>query len=155
MINAFIKKFTKESIGNIVKLHKSYYLIDEPLLEVKNRIPMNPEYIGIYLGEDDAPSIALIELIAKHSDKKAFVNDEAEYLFLCGRDILSKSVVRTNINERDELVLVQNQKDENLGYGKIVGDLRDKTGGDKEVIKHILDRGDFLRREKNKKGRRP
>ncbi|MBW2987614.1 hypothetical protein KY336_03620, partial [Candidatus Woesearchaeota archaeon] len=38
-------------------------------------------------------------------------------------------------------VLVQNKKDENLGYGKIV-----RKG--KVFVLNLMDRGDFLRRER-------
>lgn len=145
MIKGFIKKFTREKLGSIVKLHKFYYLINDEILAVNEKIDYDPEYIGVFLGEDGAPSLALLELLAKHSDKKVFINDKSEYLFLCGRDIFGKGITKANFDERHELVLVQNEKDENLGYGKIVDSFNKK---EKIVINNILDRGDFLRREK-------
>ena len=144
----FISHFTSDSLGNVVKIHKSYYLVDDELLKVKDKINLAPEYIGIFLGEDSKPSLALLELIAKHSDRKVFINDSAEYLFICGRDVFGKSIVKANISQRGKIVLVQNGRDENLGYGEIVDNL-DKR--DKVVLKNLADRGDFLRREMSKK----
>jgi len=57
-------------------------------------------------------------------------------MFLCGRDAFADNIVKANVNSG--LVLVQNEKDENLGLGIL----------NEKGIRNILDRGDFLRREK-------
>jgi len=148
MINDFIKIFTDKEI-RWIKEGDSYYLVSKELAEIRERIKLKPEYIGLFLGKDTGkgfiPSPALIEEISRLSDKKAFVDKKAEMLFLCGRDILGRSVLRADA--KNSFVLVQNEKDENLGYGKIIGDLKDK---DRIVIENLLDKGNYLRREMKK-----
>jgi 60S ribosome subunit biogenesis protein NIP7 len=146
MISDFIRNFTDKNIGNITKIRNKYYLADKELVELKQKIKAEPESIGLFLGEDAKegfkPSPALIDEIAKISSRKVFVNDKGEWLFLCGRDLFGKSIVKANVN--DGLVLVQSMKDENLGYGKVIGDIKNK---ERIVIKNLLDKGDYLRRE--------
>ncbi len=141
MIEDFIKKFTDKKVGEITEIRSRFFLADRELIELKNRIRDEPFAFGTFLGEINEnkfkPSIALLDNISMLSDKKVFVNAKAEWLFLCGRDVFRQGIVKNNVNEG--LVLVQNEKDENLGYGEFsVG---------KVAIKNLLDRGDFLRRE--------
>ncbi|MBW2991927.1 hypothetical protein KY345_01780 [Candidatus Woesearchaeota archaeon] len=144
MIKEFLREFGVENLDNVVKIRNRYYLADKELTDLKDKINLEPESIGLFLGFDGRtefkPSPALIDEIAKVSDRKVFVNNKAEMLFLCGRDIFGKSVMETNV--RNGLVLVQNSKDENLGYGKVVN--RGK------LIRNILDKGSYLRREMKK-----
>jgi ribosome biogenesis protein Nip4 len=146
MIHKFIKQFTQEEIKDIIQVRKDYYLANQDLLETKNKIKLEPSSIGLYLGTATGktfqPSPALIELIAKKSNNKIFINKNTEWLFLCGRDIFGKGIIKANTQEG--LVLVQNQKDENLGYGKIIDDISHK---ERIVIKNILDKGIYLRQE--------
>jgi ribosome biogenesis protein Nip4 len=146
MIHDFIKKFTDEDLGQIVKIRDSYYLVNDELMSVAGQIKDQPQQIGVYLGEDDHPSLALIDVISKKSDRKLVVDDKGEFLFICGRDLMGQSIKKSNVKEG--LVLVQNVHDENLGYGRIIGELNKK---DTIVVKNLLDRGDFLRREMRKK----
>ena len=74
------------------------------------------------------------------------VDDKAEWLFLCGRDVFAKSVVKANV--KSGRVIVCNKGKEVLGYGNIVGELGRK---DKVFVKNLLDKGDFLRREMGRK----
>jgi ribosome biogenesis protein Nip4 len=141
MIEDFIKKFTDQKIGEITEIRNQFFLAGSELLELKNRIKNEPFAVGTFLGEmrenKFKPSIALLDNLSKLSDRKVFVNDKAEWLFLCGRDVFRQGIVKSSINEG--LVLVQNEKDENLGYGEFsIG---------KVAVKNLLDRGDFLRRE--------
>ena len=146
MIHDFIKKFTDEEIGQMVKIRDSYYLVNEELVKMIGQIKENPQQIGVYLGEDDKPSLALIDILSKKSDRKLVVDDKGEFLFICGRDLMGQSIKKSNVKEG--LVLVQNVYDENLGYGRIIGELNQK---DTIVVKNLLDRGDFLRREMKKR----
>jgi ribosome biogenesis protein Nip4 len=100
----------------------------------------DPYSVGIYLGEgkdDFSPSPALVDMIAKRSSCKVYVNDKAEWLFLCGRDVFRKSVEKGKLID-GKFVLVQNSMDENLGFGKVQGD----------VIENYLDKGAYLRMER-------
>ena len=83
-------------------------------------------------------------MVAKKTDRKIFVNRKTAWLFLCGRDIFGRGIVKSNVKKG--LALVQNEADENLGYGEIIADLGNK---DKVVAKNLFDRGNFLRREKH------
>ena len=143
----FIKKFTAHKFRNILKMKDGFYLVDDEQLRFKDNLKEQPMHIGIYLGhmrkDDFVPSIALVEMIAKHSDRKLVVNKEAEWLFLCGRPLMGKSIIKSNV--KDGLVLVQNENDENLGFGRVIGAIEKN---DKIVVKNLLDRGNFLRREK-------
>lgn len=138
-ISEFIEQFTEialdyELIGN------EYFLVDEKVRKVKDQIKHKVISAGTFLGKDQGdkfvPSLALIEIISKQSDKKIFIDEKAEWLFLCKRDIFLTSITKKNVESG--IVLVQNQHDENLGLGNIK----------KDQVKHILDRGDYLRRER-------
>ncbi|MBW3014680.1 hypothetical protein KY335_05580 [Candidatus Woesearchaeota archaeon] len=141
MIHKFISQFCDRKFDT-VKIRRNYYLADKSLLDIRDKIKKNmnlePESAGVFLGtekKDFTPSFALLELLSKHSKKKAFVDDKTEWLFLCGRDIFKESVKKCSAKEG--LVLVQNKHDENLGLGKIV-DKKDL------FIKNISNRGKFL-----------
>ena len=145
MIKEFIKEFTEEKIDNIMKIENRYYLVDKELKELKEKITLSPFYIGIFLGEEKAqefkPSLALMEELAKISDRKVFINKKAAQLFICGRDIFGKSMMQTHFKKG--LILVQNENDENLGYGRFADQGK--------LIKNILDKGSYLRREMKKR----
>lgn len=139
MIEEFIQKFTDKKIKGVIKIRNRFYTADKPLLDLASKIDKEPYAIGAFLGEIKnnkfCPSIALLELLSELSDRKVFVNGKAEWLFLCRRDVLRQSIMKSNAKQG--LVLVQNEHDENLGYGEIKG----------KIVKNLLDRGDFLRRE--------
>jgi ribosome biogenesis protein Nip4 len=139
-IDTFIKKFTDKKIEYVLR-GKTYFFVhgDNKLLAEK----LNPLYAGLPLGESGEkfkPSVFLLEILSKSTNNKVFVNDKAEWLFLCGRDILPESVVKDN--SREDVFLIQNKEDENIGLGRKV------THSGKSFIKNIIDRGDFLRRER-------
>jgi len=153
-VDSFAGKFCKNTDifdGKITRIRDSFFLADESLLEIKNKIKISPEAAGVFLGEAKKgvfyPSSALLDIISRNSDKKIFVNKKTAWLFLCGRDIFGQGIVKANEKKTGELVLVQNEADENLGYGKIVLDLSNK---DKMVIKNYFDKGNFIRREHRK-----
>lgn len=142
-INKFISQFTDEKIKGIKKIGRKYFLVDSTQDKVSASIDQEPVSIGLFLGEHKKrfeASLALLDLIAKTSDRKAFVNKEAEWLFLCGRDVFEKNMVRETVKEG--IVLVQNEANENLGFG-----LLSKKGGEL-LIKNILDKGVYLRSKK-------
>ncbi|MBW2964275.1 hypothetical protein KY363_02340 [Candidatus Woesearchaeota archaeon] len=105
---------------------------------------------GLFLGTEKSkkftPSLALLDLLGKASHRWVAVDDKAEWLFLCGRDVFASSVLKANVTSG--VVLVANSRGEILGYGKITG-----TPGKKDsvFVKNLLDRGDFLRREMSRR----
>ncbi len=148
MLKQFVEEFTKKQIKNVVQIENKFYQVKTELDKISEKIERKPKLKGIYLGEikdnEFVPSIELIDIISKISDKKIYVNEKAEWMFLNKKDILGKSV--TKAKARDGLVLVQNEKDENLGYGEFVEKPKYK---DRMVVKNILDRGEYLRIEKD------
>ncbi|MFH1916432.1 MAG: hypothetical protein ABIJ21_04150 [Nanoarchaeota archaeon] len=141
----FIKHFTEKfDYRHVKKIGRRYYYAQTDIAQ----LPKCIFAAGIYLGEEKVrrgkstflPSPALIDLISKTSKRKAIITKEAEWLFLCGRDVFTKSIVKSLIPEG--LVLVQNESDENLGYGKII---KGKQG---LMIQNILDKGAYLRMER-------
>jgi ribosome biogenesis protein Nip4 len=145
-IDEFASFFSNEKIGWVRK-NNDFFLADESLIETAEKIPKDYLSIGVFMGnvknKEFKPSIALVELLSKISDRKIFISKKSEWLFVCGRDLFGESIVKANA--REGLVLVQNEADENLGYGLIVDNLAKKN---KAVVKNLLDKGHFLRKER-------
>ena len=70
--------------------------------------------IGLFLGEEKnkkfISSLALLELLSKESDKKIYLDEKGEWLFVCGRDIFAESISKADFKDKG-LVLVQNLKE--------------------------------------------
>ncbi len=147
MITRFIRQFTDENI-EYEKIDRAYYYIPEQLKEIVEK--HKPFAAGLFLGEDKGkqfmPSIALLDWIAKRSRRKIVLNKKTAWLFTCGRDIFIEGIV-SGSGRKNDLVLIQNEDDENLGYGRVEFDLSGKSKG-MVAITNILDKGHFLRKEK-------
>lgn len=147
----FLKLFNAPDIENTKKVGSQYFQVEDDLLDLSRKIQRNinrdPISVGLFLGEDKGnrfvPSVSLLDQIK--TDQIVTVNDKAEWLFLCGRDLFPASIIEAKA--KSGFVLVENLRNEVLGYGKIKGDLNKP----KSIIENKLDRGDFLRREMNKK----
>jgi ribosome biogenesis protein Nip4 len=130
-MDKFVSLFTNKKLSAI-KIGKRFYQTN-----ITVHPPIEPFSVGIYLGENKRefkPTPALLDMIAPHTEKKATINKNAEWLFLCGRDVFKENV----IEGKEGLVLVQNERKEILGYGKYR----------KGILKNYLDKGDYLRRER-------
>jgi ribosome biogenesis protein Nip4 len=153
LFNKFTKQFTASEMTDIRRVGRNFYLAEERLWEIKNGINRDIYSVGLHLGEEKmgfSPSPALIDMMSKMPDadsRKVFVNKKAEWMFLCGRNVLSDSILRNPHNLSEGLVLVQNEKDENLGYGLFKKE-------DTLIIKHILDKGKYLRMDEKGRDRR-
>jgi len=135
----FIKKFTDEKI-EFEQLKNKYYLKND--LKLSTKKVFMP---GLYLGEDRddtfKPSLGLLELLSKLTKEKIFVKDIGEIDFLFKKNLRPRHVERVEgENKIGYLKMVQNEHDENLGYGKLKKENR---------LKGLKDRGDFIRREKH------
>jgi ribosome biogenesis protein Nip4 len=150
----FIKRFGDINIdeSRIVRIGRNYFFTDPELKKISDSIKRDIYATGVYVGEEKnffEPSSEFIEMLSKYlsSEKlKIFVNKKAEWLFLCGRSILPESISKNPNNISEGLVFVQNELDENLGYG-----LFQKQGKDL-IVKNLLDKGAYLRM--NEKGRK-
>ena len=137
----FTKKFTNEKIGNVIKVQRNFFQVSEELLKVKSQIKKEPFALGSYLGSGKPfhPSTALLDWLGERTKRFVVVDKKAAWLFLCGRDLFSESIVQRNVDKG--LVIVKNESNEVLGYGEFTGR--------KVAIRNILDKGDFLRRERH------
>lgn len=142
-LQAFCKPFSNTEIQNVAKIGRRYYQAEKRLLDIKEKINADTFSLGLPLGEekkDFTPSPALLEILAQTSDKKVFLTKKGEWMFLCKRDVFQENITKKNVSEG--LVLVQNSHDENIGLGEL------KRHRGKVLLKVILDRGDYLRRER-------
>jgi len=151
-INDFIAQFNvtlplEES--NIVRNHNRYYMLSK---ELKQQTPKGFFYAGEYLGAVKGasffPSFPLLSMLAQTKVNKIVLDKKTAWLFICGRDIFKKGIIKPNNLKKGEYVLVMNKYNECLGFGKIMINIRAEIDRDKVAVKNILDLGDFLRREK-------
>jgi ribosome biogenesis protein Nip4 len=81
------------------------------------------------------------------SANKTVLDRKAGWLFICGRDVFRKGIVKTMGSQRKgDCTLVLNEFGECLGFG-VIAAKSDKTDF-KVLVRNILDIGDFLRRER-------
>jgi len=136
----------------IVEKADRYFLLNEKLRKL---ISDDFFYAGTYLGKMKGnvffPSFALLAMITEKRDaNKVVVDDKAEWLFICGRDVFFRGIKNVmGTKKRGELTLVLNQFGECLGFGKIAHDSGAEQGRQKVAVKNISDIGDFLRRERH------
>jgi len=134
----------------IVEKNGRYYLVN-PVLKLLVR----PDffYVGVYLGKAKEgkffPSFNLLVMLAKMGANRVVVDRKAAWLFICGRDILGKSIMRVQgASKKNTNTLVLNEFGECLGFGRIVERLRESLMCNEIVVRNVLDIGDFLRRER-------
>jgi ribosome biogenesis protein Nip4 len=126
-----------------------YFLLNESLLKVARQ---NFYYAGIYLGKVKNgkffPSFNLLTMIAKGEANKVIVNKKAAWLFICGRDVFRTGILAVHgSRKKGDPVLVLNEFDECLGFGRLVCNLMEAAKKSEIAIKNVSDVGDFLRRE--------
>lgn len=143
MLKEFIKQFTSEEIvGDFTKVNNEYFVINESLKQIISQIKTKPLCAGIPLGREKGrifvSSLYLLQKLGEVSNKKIIVDKKGEWMFICGKNIFSKSIKNCTGNVGD-LVLVENAFGECLGYGKLTAE---------KSVQHVFDIGDFLRRER-------
>lgn len=134
----------------IVQKQDRYFLLNENL---KRQIQKDFFYAGIYLGKVKNrkffPSFNLLAMIAERKANKIIVDEKAEWLFICGRDLFERGILQViGTKRKGDYTLIMNQRNECLGFGKILHDMNEKKGKHNVVVKNISDIGDFLRRER-------
>jgi 60S ribosome subunit biogenesis protein NIP7 len=147
---SFVKQFTKNEVNelnNAEKIGRNYFYLSKELKELKDSIKLEPYSAGLPLGQIKnnkfMPSIALLDILNNYTDQKVFVNKKGETMFLYGKDVFEDNIVYAGKNSVGEgICLVLNEKNEVLGYGELI-----KKGKNKLLL-NLLDRGDFLRRER-------
>ena len=139
-LKEFLSLFVKKVDFEFEKKGRFYFLKNSSTNSVNNS--SNAFSSSLPLGQEKnffEPSLFLLELLSKQSKNKVFINSEAEWFFLCGRNVFPENIVKNASKEK--IFLVQSERDENLGLGMLT---KDKG---RRVIKNLKDRGDFLRRE--------
>jgi len=129
----------------IVKKKNRYFLLSTRL---KKLALDDFFYGGTYLGKIKNgkffPGFELLRMLSEKKANKVVVNKKTEWLFICGRDVFKRGIVKViGLGRKGDHVLVLNCYGECLGFGRVISDL-DKEG---VIIKNISDIGDFLRRE--------
>jgi ribosome biogenesis protein Nip4 len=153
LFNKFTQQFTNTELTDIRRVGRNFYRAEDRLWNIKSGVDRDIYSIGMFMGEERmgfSPSPALVDLLSKLPDtqsRKIFVNKKAEWMFLCGRNVLSDSITKNPGDLSDGLVFVQNEKDENLGYGQFKKE-------DTLIIKHILDKGRYLRLDEKGRDKR-
>jgi ribosome biogenesis protein Nip4 len=151
----FVRRFgTTLSLDKrfMVKRADRFFLLNEKL---RNLATDDFFYAGTYLGKARGrvffPSFRLLAMIAdKKEANKAVVDDKAEWLFICGRDVFQRGIKKViGTKKKGELTLVLNIDGGCLGFGKIARNLDSEQNGQKVAVKNISDIGDFLRRERH------
>ncbi|TET56346.1 hypothetical protein E3J51_05035 [Candidatus Bathyarchaeota archaeon] len=134
----------------VVKRKKRYFLLNENL---KSHLHEDYYYIGIYLGKTKEgrffPSFNLLAMMARGRARKIVVDRKTEWLFICGRDIFKRGILRTTDSMRKgDYTLVVNQHGECLGFGRLLCNVDEEVDRQKVIVRNISDVGDFLRRER-------
>ena len=142
---------SKISFGdnNIINKNGRVFLVNKKLYEYTKK---NLLYAGLYLGNIKkgkiCPSFILLSILKKNKANKVIIDNKAAWLFICGRDIFSKRILRIEgSSKKGSKTLILNNFGDCLGFGEILFDLEKKSKHNKVIIKNLLDIGDFLRRE--------
>jgi ribosome biogenesis protein Nip4 len=107
-------------------------------------------YAGLFLGKvEDSfffPSFNFLNMLMPVASNKIVLDRKAAWLFICGRDLFSKGIVKAMGSKRSgDFTLVLNEFGECLGFGVFV----ENWGVEgKVLVRNVLDVGDFLRRER-------
>jgi len=154
LINDFAHRFNVSlSIDESLVMEKRnrHFLLNA---ELKRLVSRDFFYAGIYLGKVKNriffPSFTLLDMIAeKEKANKTIINRKAEWLFVCGRDLLKQGIIGiAGSRGKGTCTLVLNERGECLGFGKIIANLSEAKDEHAAIVKNISDIGDFLRRER-------
>jgi ribosome biogenesis protein Nip4 len=132
-----------------VRKKNRYFLLNENLKRLASKdffhagICLGKEIDGVFF-----PSFNLLAMIADKRANKVIVDEKTEWLFICGRDVFKRGIIRViGSMKKGSYTLILNSYSECLGFGQALSDLHEAKEG--AVVKNILDIGDFLRREKS------
>ncbi len=134
---------------------RELYALSKDLANFINRVKMNYICVGIKVGEVGSRRLRFtlegsFYLVNKEK-KKVYVDEKGEMLFLYGRDIFARSVVKvTDDVKENDVVFVCNSKGDILGLGKsrFDADRYRDVEEDRVVVENLVDRGEYLRKEK-------
>jgi len=150
----FVSQFTDKKLFDekqLLQMGAEFFLVEPALAELNKKLQKQLAYIGTYLGRFGAqhfiPSIWLIEQLGKIAEKKVFVSEKGEWLFVCGRNLWGGNITKTEGElKKGDLAFVFNRHGECLGYGVVVAEKLAK----KAFLDRVFDIGDLIRRERKK-----
>ena len=134
----------------VIEKNGRFYLVNECL---KPLIRHDFFYVGVFLGKAKEgkffPSFNLLSMLAKEGGNRVVLDRKSAWLFICGRDVLAKSILRIHGSaKKNTNTLVLNEFGECLGFGRIVGKMSGDGKSDELAVRNVSDVGDFLRRER-------
>ncbi len=142
----FLRPFGVEVPKNIIVKGRRIYQVSDELRDAIKDVKLDSYSIGLPLGEltlkGFKPSFPLLDRM-KGTSNKVVINREAEWLFVCGRDVFKDNILKKG--DLKNTFLVVNKHNEVLGLGEL---MKSNKG---QMIHNLLDRGDFLRREEKRK----
>ncbi|WP_457549159.1 PUA domain-containing protein [Archaeoglobus sp.] len=134
---------------------KELYALSKDLANFIGMVKLNYVCVGIKVGEVGSRRLRFtLEgsfYLIRREKKRVYVDEKGEMLFLYGRDIFARSVVKvTDDVEENDVVFVCNDRGDILGLGKSRFDAcRYKdVENDRVVVENLVDRGEYLRKEK-------
>ncbi|HME87330.1 MAG TPA: hypothetical protein VKE88_02865 [Candidatus Nanoarchaeia archaeon] len=144
-VDEYTKKFTKETMPNVLQVRRNFFSVSDELMKVKDKVKTEPFAIGTYLGTGNPfkPSIALLDWLNERTERTIMLDKKSAWLFVCGRDVFAAGImVKEGAFVREGPVIVRNEAREMLGLGEL--------GKSRKIpLKNVMDRGDFLRRERH------
>ncbi|MCJ7423961.1 hypothetical protein MUP01_06795 [Candidatus Bathyarchaeota archaeon] len=153
LVYDFIGQFnahTRLDESLVIRKSNRFFLLNKSMKKILSE---DFYYAGTYLGKIKKnhffPSFNLLSLIAMGNANKITVDEKTEWLFICGRDVFKQGI--TNIvgsGSEGNYTLIMNQREECLGFGRILRNIADESNLHRVIIKNVLDIGDFLRRER-------
>ncbi len=152
-INDFVRRFDASidfDEQSIIMKKERYFIVNPRMKELTQDFYCAGTYLGKIKKGVFFPSFPLLTMISEKKANKVVVNRRTEWLFVCGRDVFGKGIVKV-IGSRDKgaLTLILNENNECLGFGKMVRGFNESMKG--VAVRNIADVGDFLRRERNVK----
>jgi ribosome biogenesis protein Nip4 len=131
----------------MIEKSQRFYLLNPALRKVARS---DFFYSGLYLGKVKNgtffPSFNFLNMVVPLGANKVILERKAAWLFICGRDIFRKGIIKLNgSKKRGDFTLVMNEFGECLGFGVVTGNFEEEG---KVSVRNVLDIGDFLRREK-------
>lgn len=155
VIMKIIEEFANKFGSNISFANEYTINRDERLFLIDKKLKKYPKgffYAGLYLGKIKngkiIPSLVFLSILSRNEANKVFLNNQASWQFICGKDIFFKGLLSyKGAIIKGDLSLVLNSHNDCLGYGKVVSNI-DRKEKNQIFLKNLLDIGDFLRREK-------
>ncbi|MCS7130954.1 MAG: hypothetical protein NZ872_06000 [Archaeoglobaceae archaeon] len=148
----FFNSFDSLRNFKLIAKNKELYAVSEELYDFLRQRKVDC-IAGIKVGEVGKRLRLTLEgafWLMKNENKKVWVNERGEMLFLYGRDIFSGSIIEVGEFEENEVVFVCNHYGDILGIGRSRFSAKEikRLPENRVVVENLVDRGAYLRHEK-------